>query len=128
MRKINIILVICLLLMAMAVPATAAESQGNTYTVQDVTVKFEADSKFTIEEQQHIAELLVLGNDEVKPYGMTCFVLGHKYETEIITLVKHRVRATVPRCLEEIYEVRVCSRCSDTQQTLAGSHYISCCS
>lgn len=128
MKKISVFLTFCLLLMVMTISANAAESQGNAYTMQDATVKFEADSKFTSEEQQHIAELLIYGSDEVSPCGILCSLFGHSYETEIVTLINHRYRATAPRCLEEQYKVSKCSRCGDTQQTLLSSGYINCCS
>lgn len=126
MKKISIILIISLLLTALTISANAAESYGDTYTVQDVTVKFEADSIFTLKEQQHIVELLVHGGDEITPYGLSCFLFGHNYESEIITTVTHNVRTTAPRCLEESYEAQVCSKCGDTKLTLLISHYINC--
>ena len=128
MKKITVILVFCLLLMVMVIPVNATESQGNTYTVQNATVKFEANSKFTAEEQRHIAEMLIYGNDEISTCGLSCFLFGHNYQTETITLVTHRARTTAPRCLEEEYEIRTCSKCGDTQKTLLSSGYINCCS
>lgn len=130
MKKISIILAICLLLMVMGmtVSANAAEGQGNTYTMQDVTVKFDANSKFTPEEQHHIAELLVYGSDKISPCGLSCFLFGHDYKSEITTTITHRARTTAPRCLSKTYEVSVCSKCGDMQQTLISSIYINCCS
>lgn len=128
MKKINIILVICLSLVIMTVPASAVEIQGNIYTEQNATVMFDADSSFTLEEQQHITELLVYGEDTTNPYGLSCTLFGHNYESEIVTLINHRVRTTAPRCLEEKYKVSKCSKCGDTQQTLLSASYINCCS
>lgn len=130
MKKISIILAICLLLtvMGMTVSAIAPENQGNTYAMQNVTVKFDANSKFTPEEQRHIAELLVYGSDKISPYGLSCFLFGHNYQTDTVTTVTHRARTTAPRCLSKKYEVSVCSKCGDTQQTLISSVYIYCCS
>lgn len=126
MKKISIILIICLLLTAITIPANAAESYGNSYSVQDVTIKFAADSIFSSEEQQHFVELLIYGDDEINPYGLSCFLFGHNYESEIITTVTHNVRTTAPRCLEERYDAQVCSKCGDKQLTLLTSFYINC--
>ncbi len=127
MKKVYLILVICLLLAVTVASANAAENPNGTYNIQGVTVLFEPNSQFDSEEQLHIAEFLINGGNEIHPYGLPCIILGHKYNVETVTATKHKVNATAPRCLEETYEVRVCSKCGDTQQTLLRSRYKNCC-
>ena len=129
MKKSHIILVICIcLLFAVTVASVSAEDNHNeAYDMNGVTVCFESDSQFNSDEQLRIADILINGNDEITPYGLSCFLFGHNYKTEIVTATKHKVNATAPRCLEEIYEVSVCSKCEDIQQTLLSSRYKNCC-
>lgn len=127
MKKVRIILVICLLLAVTAASVNAAESRSGTYDIDGVTVCFEPESQFDSEEQLRIANFIVNGSDEISPYGLSCFLFGHDYKVETATLTTHKVNATAPRCLEEIYEVRVCSKCDDTQHTLLRSRYKNCC-
>ena len=131
MKKIKIILIVCLILSLTIVSANALESpnkSGNIYELQGVTIQFESNSNFDLKEQNYIAEFLVYGNEKTSPYGLSCLLFGHNYETEVVTSIKHKARATAPRCLEEIYDIQVCSKCGDIQKTLLASRYIYCCS
>ena len=60
-------------------------------------------------------------------YGLTCSLLGHKYEYTTVTMVTHKARATAPRCLQKKYDHGVCTRCDSQTNTLIGSSYIYCC-
>lgn len=66
-------------------------------------------------------------DEETSTYGLTCDLLGHKYEYTQVTTVTHKARATAPRCLQRKYNHGVCSRCSTQTNTLIGSVYIYCC-
>ncbi len=85
MKKVYLILVVCLLLAVTAASVNATESPNGTYDVQGVTVHFESDSQFDSEEQLRIAEFLVNGGNEINPCGLSCTLFGHKYQTEVIT-------------------------------------------
>ncbi len=66
-------------------------------------------------------------DEEASTYGLTCDLLGHKYEYTTVTTVTHKARASAPRCLQKTYDHGVCSRCQTQINTLRSSVYIYCC-
>lgn len=66
-------------------------------------------------------------NEEASTYGLTCTLLGHKFQTSVVTTVTHKARTSAPRCLQKRYEHSVCSRCDYEESVLIGSSYIYCC-
>lgn len=65
--------------------------------------------------------------DNTSTYGLTCNLLGHKYEYTDVVTITHKARTTAPRCLKRTYDHGVCSRCNAQVNTLIGSVYITCC-
>jgi hypothetical protein len=70
----------------------------------------------------------LLGKSTKETRGLWCTLLGHSLVTTTSTKITHKVNATAPRCLEEIYEVQTCERCDYTNSTIVSSNYINCCS
>ena len=66
-------------------------------------------------------------DEDNSTYGLTCSLLGHKYEYTTVTTVTHKARTTAPRCLKKTYDHGVCTRCDSQTNTLIGSVYIACC-
>ena len=64
---------------------------------------------------------------ESTPYGLTCVLLGHDKQTNMVSVIEHKVRATNPRCLETKYKVTTCSRCDYENIEYVLEKYISCC-
>lgn len=94
-----------------------------------IEVIFDENSIFTEEEKQ-IIEASFLENGDgnpTTPYGVMCTLFGHDYKTETITIIRHKVYANAPRCVKELYDTKICSRCSDTNSTLIDSWTIDCC-
>lgn len=60
-------------------------------------------------------------------YGLTCVLLGHDKQTNMVSVIEHKVLATNPRCLETKYLVTTCSRCDYESIEYVAEKYISCC-
>lgn len=102
--------------------------QNNIIEYQETTIVFEQNSQFSEEEQQYIAQVIVDGDPEIMPMGLVCTLFGHKDVTEKVITVDHCVSSTQPRCLERVYYVTTCSRCSRMEKTLISEQQITCCS
>ena len=109
---------------------TSVSAQANyTYTIDNTTVIFDADTVFTLQEQQYIADLLVYGDSsDAQIYALLCVISGHAYgQGESITTITHKVYDTDPRCFMERFIISQCTRCEHYQTESLGGHYISCC-
>lgn len=95
---------------------------------EDVTVNFKEDSIFTDAEKEIITNYFKSGNDgQAETHGLTCTLFGHDYKEEYITAITHKVYDNIPRCVEEVYEVNICTRCSHTESRRIGLSRINCC-
>ena len=119
-------LIVSLLVGAMCFNSSAATAQY-TYEFENVTVVFDSDISLDAKGRNMVAEHLVYGTENYTTYGLWCSLFGHTYETHSASKITHCVYDTDPRCLEEIYEVQVCSRCEHTISKLLASIYISSC-
>lgn len=67
-------------------------------------------------------------DDGIATCGLLCTIIGHDIDTSTVYTIKHKARATAPRCLRKTYSHEVCTRCDDYEtSTLIGSTYINCC-
>ena len=130
MKRIFALTIAILISVFSCVNASAIESEMTVITIDNVDVEFSQNSLLTNEQKQNVAEKLVLGNDykAIESYGLTCTLFGHKYTTETAITVTHCVSSTAPRCLQQHWNIAVCSRCDNTEQTLVSQAYIHCCS
>lgn len=103
---------------------TAEETVSVTVENTDFIFKFNTSEDFR---SKFIADYINPVDDGAETYGLTCTLFGHKLESSLTTVVTHKKSATDPRCLQERYNVEVCSRCDYTNKTLVSSSYISCC-
>ena len=126
MKKVISITLVFIIAMFACIGAFAETGSSNMIDIDHVTVIFEEDSAFTPEEQQYIADMLVYGNENATTFGIGC-LFGHKYVEENVTTITHCVRATQPRCLQENFLIKTCSRCDKTTTELISSFYITCC-
>ncbi len=129
MKKfISLIMIVVTLFSVMSMSAYAENESGNTVsvTVNDVEFIFDAD---TTEEfrDRFIADYFNGDSGDSSAYGLTCVLLGHKYEESIVIAITHKKRATDPRCLQQTYEMHACTRCTYATKTLISQVYISCC-
>lgn len=60
-------------------------------------------------------------------YGLTCVLLGHDKQTNMVSVIEHKMRASNPRCLETKYLVTTCSRCDYENIEYVAEKYIACC-
>lgn len=128
MKRTTLIILVLALVMSFCIHASAETSEGVIIKINNTDIIFDANSTLTHEEKQIVAEYLVNGNPDTQTYGLICTLFGHQETTEIVTTVTHCVRATIPRCLEEDWELIVCSRCETLiEETRIGYSYIDCC-
>ena len=108
---------------------TSISAQANyTYTIGNTTVIFNADTTFSLQEQQYIADLLVRDDNDAQTYALLCVISGHDYgQGESISTITHKVYDTSPRCFLEYFIISKCTRCEHYQTESLGGYYISCC-
>lgn len=123
MKKIIAILILCVtLLLSLGVIAAAYQNHEDC-----VNVIFTENSVFTDEEKQVIENYFKESIDDTNSYGIRCTLFGHNYITELVDVIRHKVRATKPRCDKETYETKICSVCSHTVSELIFLTSTNCC-
>lgn len=131
MKKTASIVFLLVLVLAFSICAFADESTNELYTYVKEGVEYTVDfsgASFSADKHDAIAQrLLGFADDKVQTYGLMCSLFGHKYEESTVGVITHKVRTYAPRCLDETYDVKVCSRCDHQEQTLIASTYIICC-
>lgn len=127
MKRFILMLMTIVLSMGICFPTFAIESDCNVIIINNVEVIFDSGSSLSNEEKQNIAEYLTNGNSDVQPYGLICNIFGHKNTTEYVITITHCVNSSIPRCLEECWEVITCSRCGNTETVRLDYNYIDCC-
>ena len=129
MKRLFALLTALLICFLTCINVSATQLNVTTITINGVDVEFSEHSLLTYEEKLIVAEEIVYGHeDENKTtYGLACTLFGHKYTIERVTSITHCASNTAPRCLVEIWEISVCSRCDDTMKTLVSQYYSYCC-
>ncbi len=130
MKKSNVILAV-IMVVILTVSATlgvfADSTVGDTYQIDDVTVIFDANSQFSSEQQETIANLLVHPEYGVAQANLICNIFGHKNTSETVITITHKVFEESPRCLQENFTVTTCSRCDEYTVERNSYAYIPCC-
>lgn len=130
MKRFITLFLTIIVAISMTLISSATTSNGRTIEIDGFSVIFEADSAFTAEEQQLIAEKVVLNNTEdatATTYNLLCTLFGHKTTTESFTVIEHCVREAQPRCIKSFQDVTACSRCDYVTIDVVSSTYIHCC-
>lgn len=127
MKKITVMAMIIILAIFATLNVSADEIVGNTYQIDNVTVIFDVNSQFSIEQQEKIAQLLANPEYSVSQANLICNIFGHKNTQESVTTITHRASATDPRCLQENFIITTCSRCDESTVERASYFYIPCC-
>lgn len=126
MKKL-ITVILCAIL---AIHTAAITTVGSTYEYETseshVSVTFSEDSSFSAEKKQAIADFLVNGTGVVTPQSL-CWLTGHNYKNESVSLIQHKVYAKSPRCKRSIYSVKTCTKCDYIDETLISETLIACC-
>lgn len=126
MKKICAAFLAVLLVVSFSISAYAVDDAPITYEYGNTTFIFEADTVFDEAERDIIMQALTDREAVAEPCGLAC-LFGHDYESEAIIAVTHCASDTAPRCLEEAFEIQMCTRCDKTITELLGSTYIFCC-
>ena len=130
MKKIISVVMSFLMISLFSVCAFASDD-NNIYTYVNKGVEYTVDfseSSFSEEKREVIAQRLIgLIDDEVQTYGLMCSLFGHKLEEGTVGVITHKVRTYAPRCLDETYDVKSCTRCDYQEKTLVISIYVDCC-
>lgn len=130
MKKLLIVCLSLLLACMFSVSAFAADEEIYTYDFGSVTVIFDENDTWDAKTREIIAERLAGGeaDDGIATCNLICSLFGHDYETKSVTTITHCARAEQPRCLKEIFDLSLCSRCEDQQVTRVAYWYTTCCS
>ncbi len=132
MKKIiSVLTSLFILAMVLCMSVSAESTVNNTYTFETVdahyTVEF-LDNNLTKEQQKAVAEKLVSDEyDLTQTYGLGCTLFGHDYKYTTVSVIRHKVRTSAPKCIKDMYDVTYCEDCDYTEQTLTGSINIYCC-
>ena len=123
-NKIFVAIWLCFIMLFSIATGVAAH---NFVEEENIEVVFKEDSIFSDEEKHIIEASFNADSSHVQPYGLKCSLFGHDYKTEIVSVIRHKVRTAKPRCMRDTYETKICTVCSDTISTLIYSEQINCC-
>lgn len=124
-KILSLVIAIAILGCMFIMPTNAAETEAHEHI--EIIIENENISDET---REKIIAFYTNGGEEkegIATYGITCTLLGHKYETTRVSKTTHKVRTTSPRCLKRIYDYSTCTRCDYEESVLASSEYIVCC-
>lgn len=127
--KLNKKIIVCINLVIIVMISGICAIAHEISESERIEVIFSENSIFT-EDEKHLIESSFSEYYDVNksvPYGLTCTLFGHDYKSEIVNIISHKVYAESPRCVEEAYNTKICTRCSDTQSTLLSHMRIDCC-
>lgn len=127
MKKLVSIIIVAVLVLSFCMPTYAQEEIMCEHEVGEMTVIFDEPSDFTPEEKQHIIELLSGKGTEYQTRGLLCTLFGHTYKTGTVITITHCVNDKQPKCLEETFELKECTRCGNTEVDRLNHCYITCC-
>ncbi len=127
MKRLTILIMVIIFIICATVSVSADEPVGNTYQIENVTVIFDADSQFSAEQQENIAQLLANPEYAISQVNLICNIFGHKNTSETVITITHKASATEPRCLQENFTVTTCSRCNESTVERNSLFYIFCC-
>ena len=119
---------VCILLCAVLALNICAETCTTyTFDYHDENITVNVESSLDEKGCKKIADYVVYGKDdaEIKTISF-CWLFGHDLSTSTVTVIKHKVSPTSPRCLEEIHEVTICSKCDYMEDKIISSVYIPC--
>ena len=129
MRKIYTIaiVIICLIMTMNIVFADSNREIKIEYEDEDITVIFDGSLPDDELLCKKIADRLVYGdnNNEVEPMSL-CWLFGHDITTGSVTTITHKAKTYSPRCLEEVYDVELCSKCDYYKEERVAAYYIVC--
>ena len=126
-RILAIFLVLVISMTLFITPASAEEAHDHG----DVEIIF-LDKNISEELKEDITDYILSGEyengeDETATYGVTCTLLGHKIEITKTYVIKHKAKATAPRCYKQYVTIETCARCDYHNSTVTGYEYIYCC-
>ena len=130
--KIRYIISICILCFIFSINCLANVSSENVFEYEDgkITVTFSENCSLSSEEKEHIAATLVYGESStgttVQPRSW-CWLTGHDYIYNSVSAITHKVYASAPRCVEDLYTVTTCSKCDYEEIELLSTLNIYCC-
>ena len=128
MKKILVTAMAILLVCTFSISTFAATEETYIYTIGEVTVIFDKNDTWDATTREAIVHRLTHGNDDASTtYNLLCSLFGHKYETKGVTTITHCVLDEAPRCLEETFDLSLCSRCDDQLVERTSYGYIFCC-
>lgn len=105
-------------------------TNGTVYSYNGIEVVFEENSTLSESMKLQVAEMLVNGvsdGEDVAAYNLLCSLFGHKNTLETVETIQHKVDTEAPRCLSQIWELNICTRCENVEETLLYEEYIFCC-
>lgn len=128
MKKMIALTMVFILLCLFSISAFASAEDTYVYNFDSVVVIFDENNSWDAATREAIAHSLVYGEEEpTTTYNLLCNLFGHKYETKSVTTITHCVLDESPRCLEEHFNISLCSRCGDQVTQRTAYCYITCC-
>ena len=129
MKRILLVALVLIIISTFAISSSATSEETYIYNFDSITVIFDEQDTWAADVREAIAHRLVYGedNNSSTTYNILCNLFGHKYETKTVTTVTHCVLNEQPRCLEEHFNISLCSRCDESLIERTGAFYITCC-
>lgn len=131
MKKLKL-LIIPVLILALSLNVMASGNTSNgvfEFEFENQIVVFDENCTLTESKKQTIAGWLINGapeDDGASTYAW-CWLTGHDYVYNAVSVITHKSKALSPRCLEEIYKIETCTKCDHFKEELLNAVYIVCC-
>ncbi len=123
----KIVTVVIALFMICAMSLTAYADSTLIYKQGNKTIIFEETTPFNATQRESFIQILTQNEyDTPEPCSILC-LFGHKFEAGIVRTITHEVNSYQPKCLEETFELRQCTRCDEQEVERIGYCYIICC-
>ncbi len=130
MKHLTKAVIIFFILMALCVTTFASGTNEVVFERDNVEIIFNEKTPFTSVQREQIVSCLYgdcVYEMKAASYNLICALFGHDYIYDTVITITHKVRDANPRCLREIFEIGLCTRCDATTMTCLNSAYITCC-
>lgn len=125
-QLISLLLVLIFAISCAIIPANATNCDTCNVFSGDFCFIFDEDTSDVVRARV-VSDLTGIHTAQGGEKGITCSLFGHKLETGTTAQITHKVRATSPRCLRDIINYEICTRCDYSNYTTISSSYIVCC-
>jgi len=118
-------IIVCAFLVLIFLCITSTVSFAATSNIETINKEFIFDDNIEQIIKNKIEEDLLAEKVDAK-LSILC-LFGHKKESGTVSVITHRARPSAPRCLREVFQYEICTRCDYSKYDRMSFGYIFCC-